>query len=108
MIEIIEKEKCSGCTACASICPKDCIEMKPDDEGFLYPIVDLNVCIRCSACERVCPIQNPVKEGMVEQKAYLIQHKEEAIRLDSTAGGAFTAIATMILNKGGVVFWCSI
>lgn len=104
MIEVIEKEKCSGCTACASICPKGCIEMKADDEGFLYPTVDLNVCIQCSACERVCPIQNPIKEEVVEQKAYLVQHREEAIRLDSSAGGAFTAIATMILNRNGVVF----
>lgn len=103
MIEVIEKEKCSGCTACMSICPKDCIEMKPDDEGFLYPTVDLNVCIQCSACERVCPIQNPVKEEVVEQEAYLVQHREEIIRLDSSAGGAFTAIAAVILNRGGVV-----
>lgn len=104
MIEVIEKEKCSGCTACASICPKGCIEMKPDEEGFLYPTVDLNVCIQCSACEKVCPIQNPIKEVVFEQKAYLVQHREEAIRLDSSAGGAFTAIATMILNRNGVVF----
>lgn len=40
MINIIEKKECSGCTACAAICPKKCIQMKSDEEGFLYPIID--------------------------------------------------------------------
>ncbi len=40
MIEITEKQNCCGCTACESICPKECIQMKADEEGFLYPVVD--------------------------------------------------------------------
>lgn len=32
------KSECSGCTACASGCPHDAIEMRPDALGFLYPI----------------------------------------------------------------------
>ena len=28
MIEIISKENCCGCTACASVCPKDAITTK--------------------------------------------------------------------------------
>ena len=43
MIKIKNKEKCSGCTACVSICPKNCIIMQPDDEGFLYPKVNRDV-----------------------------------------------------------------
>ena len=41
MIHIIEKKNCCGCSACASICPKSCITMKEDEEGFLYPHVDV-------------------------------------------------------------------
>jgi len=104
VIEIKDKSKCCGCTACASVCPMDCIEMKEDMEGFLYPSVDKGKCIDCGACERVCPIQNPTKEVLQDQMGYLVQHKDEAVRLDSTSGGAFTAIATTVLEKGGVVF----
>ena len=104
MIEIKDKQKCSGCTACMSICCKDAISMKRDEEGFLYPKVDKEVCINCGACERVCPIQAPVKEAKVSQKAFLVQNNDEKIRKESTSRGAFTAIATVILNKGGVVF----
>lgn len=104
MIEIKNKEKCSGCTACVSICPQNCIAMQSDDEGFCYPKVNKDSCIHCDACEKVCPILAPIKETPVEQKAFVVQHKDEMVRLDSSAGGAFTAIATVILNRGGVVF----
>lgn len=104
MIEINKKQDCCGCTACEAICPKDAIVMKEDNEGFLYPTVDKSRCVECNACNMVCPIQSPVTEEEKPQKAYLVQHSDEKVRLDSSAGGAFTAIATVVLQKGGVVF----
>ena len=104
MIHIIDKKKCSGCTACACACPKACIQMIADEEGFLYPNVNEIQCINCNLCNEICPIQNPAKEKEKIQWAYLVQHRDEAIRLDSTAGGAFTAISMVILQRKGVVF----
>lgn len=104
MIEIKEKQLCSGCTACASICPKKCIRMVTDKEGFLYPEVVQEQCVNCGACEKVCSIKNPVLEEKTEQKAYLVQHRDESVRMESTAGGAFTAIATAVIEKEGIVF----
>lgn len=104
MIEIDNKKSCMGCTACASICLRNCVRMEADDEGFRYPVVDTESCVQCGACEKVCPMRNPVGEDPVPQKGFLVQHKDETVRLDSSAGGAFTAIAAVILEKGGVVF----
>ena len=106
MIEIKNKKDCAGCTACTEICPpqKKCIQMKPDEEGFLYPVVDKSRCVECNACNLVCPIQSPITEEEKPQKAYLVQHCDEKVRLDSSASGAFTAIATVVLQRGGVVF----
>ena len=39
MIKILDKSQCCGCTACVNICPKGCIEMIEDKEGFVYPEV---------------------------------------------------------------------
>lgn len=47
-------------------------------------------------------MQNRDKE--FQKKAYIIQHKNLSICRESTSGGAFSAIATYILNQGGVVF----
>ena len=43
MIEIINKFDCCGCGACAQSCPKQCIAMQSDEEGFLYPKVDNSI-----------------------------------------------------------------
>lgn len=104
MIEIKEKHNCCGCTACAAICPQTCIEMREDTEGFLYPTVDKDNCIQCGACERVCPILNSRPEVSFEQTAYIVQNKNEKVLQESTAGGAFTAIAKYVLENNGIVF----
>lgn len=104
MIEIKEKQNCCGCTACVAICPKACIEMREDSEGFLYPTVDKDNCIQCGSCERVCPILNSTPEVPFEQAAYIVQNKNEKVLQESTAGGAFTAIAKYVLKNNGIVF----
>ena len=99
-----KKQNCCGCTACVAVCPKGCITLKDDNEGFLYPVVDRETCIGCNACERVCPILNSIKEVSFKQTAYIVQNRTEKVLRESTAGGAFTAIAKYVISKGGVVF----
>lgn len=77
-----KKELCCGCTACMTVCPRtkpdsntwmeyqflksgtveeyrytNAISMFPDQEGFLYPVVDAQLCIRCYQCVNVCPFK---------------------------------------------------
>lgn len=56
MLKLTSKQNCCGCTACASICPKGCIAMQADEEGFCYPQIDEALCIDCGLCEKVCPL----------------------------------------------------
>jgi len=94
---------CTGCYACYSICPKDCISMEIDAEGFWYPHIDIDECIDCGACDRVCPIFNK-KEIINEPVAYACINKNEKVRLESSSGGIFSLVADMILDRNGVVF----
>jgi len=104
MIDIKSKNKCCGCGACSQICPKQCIEMKPDTEGFLYPVVNKGNCINCGLCEKRCPILNTKNEKTEQQDAFVAFHRDEQIRLSSSSGGVFSALAENIIRHGGIVF----
>ncbi len=103
MISITQKQDCCGCNACAQICPKQCITMQEDNEGFLYPRVDTENCIDCHLCEKTCPVSNhgPERKPL---KVYAAINKDEEIRKQSSSGGIFTALAEQIIKQGGVVF----
>jgi len=96
------KSECTGCGACVSICPRQAITMRPDEEGFLYPVVDQELCISCDLCEKRCPVgrEHP------ENKAQMLgaQHRDEEVRRQSSSGGVFTALARCMIEKGGAVF----
>ena len=78
MIVIENKAMCCGCTACYSICPKHCIVMKTDKEGFKYPFVDKANCIQCSLCEKTCPIlYEGKKNGLLG--AVAVQNKQRLL-----------------------------
>lgn len=106
MVEIKEKENCCGCSACAQICPKHCISMREDNEGFLYPIADATTCVDCGLCEKVCPEHIP-GDSPAAPKAYAAKAKDDIVRLSSSSGGIFTLVAEKVLDAGGVVFGCA-
>ena len=101
------KYSCSGCTACAQSCPKQCITMSSDYEGFKYPIVDETRCIQCGICIKVCPwrkekYQRPIN-CFTEPIVYAAKCKDKNIRLNSTSGGIFTVLSDYILQlQGGI------
>ena len=103
---ITDKTKCCGCQACANICTKNCISMRADEEGFLYPQVDKSACVNCGLCEKVCPILNKPQTFPV-LAAYAAKHTSPDIKLKSSSGGIFSALAEVILKEGGVVFGAS-
>lgn len=103
MIKIIDKKYCCGCTACASICPKHCITMQSDNEGFLYPVVNETDCIDCGLCEKVCHELHPYDERLPLDVFAAINNDEE-IRLKSSSGGIFYLLAEKTIAEGGVVF----
>lgn len=99
-------DQCTGCEACANICPKDCISMVENAEGFLFPKIDSGKCVGCELCEKACPVLSPIPIHKTQEdvKVYALIHKDEDVRSHSSSGGAFSAIADFVLEQGGVVF----
>lgn len=121
MIEIGNKADCCGCTACASACPKQCISMTADSEGFQYPVIDKEKCIDCHICEKKCPVIGRTKvlaspnldkaeiNCMAVEAAdqlpmtFVCFLKDKNLRQQSTSGGIFTALAHYVLGINGIV-----
>lgn len=104
MPNLAEQEYCTGCTACASACPRGCITMASDENGFLSPVIDTEKCVSCSLCEKACPIITPLSLSKIAPKAYAAYSKDEAVRMQSSSGGIFTEIAKTVLADGGAVY----
>ena len=102
-MEICSIKKCTGCGACAQVCPKEAIEMKQDDRGFYHPNIDDEECIECGKCTRTCHVNSTNDFNEVKSK-YLFRHSDKEVRLTSSSGAAFTAIANVILKNGGMIF----
>lgn len=103
MINIINKKDCVGCHACVQRCPVQCIYMYEDEQGFLYPKADVERCINCGICEKVCPVINQA-EPQKPVHTYAAWNSDDSVRMSSSSGGIFFALAKKIIDEGGVVF----
>ena len=56
MIQLAPKKLCTGCGACAFVCGKNCIVMKENEVGIVYPELEMSNCVQCERCQKVCPI----------------------------------------------------
>lgn len=102
----VNYKKCTGCASCQNICPKDCIILCEDDEGFRYPQIDMSKCINCESCEKVCPIGKEMDgcDQLILTKAYACYSKNEEIRAKSMTGGIAYLCGQCVIEQGGVVF----
>ncbi len=111
-----DMSQCTGCGACASVCPVGAIEMIPDEEGFLFPVVDQERCTSCGRCVRVCPVNraDAAATGAARQKTddsngndlptYACWAVSASLRAESSSGGTFGVLATQVVKAAGVVF----
>lgn len=102
-VNITDKRLCTGCHACSNRCPKGCITMRKDAEGFLYPHVNNEECISCGLCGKVCHTIDSF-ESVPPMACMAVKTIDEAVRKHSSSGGMFTLLATHILATGGLVF----
>lgn len=102
---MIQKNKyCTACGACVQKCPKGCISLKENEDGFMYPEINNEKCIECDLCQKVCPILQGNELNIKDQKAYAFVEKDNDLLMNATSGGAFGAIARYVLKHDGIVY----
>lgn len=99
--------KCVGCRSCEQICPKNCIEFKENQEGFLYPNINNDICVQCGLCLKHCPMNEKNNQCNSPLKTYALKNKDQNRIMQSASGGASDIIAQYIISIGGIVFGCA-
>lgn len=58
-LAILDEDLCTGCDACLTVCPVDCIDKvhDPKHPGYAMGVctIDMKRCIGCKLCAQVCP-----------------------------------------------------
>lgn len=99
MVKLATHDACTGCGACAFKCPKQCISMKEDAVGQIYPLIDSTNCIECHSCEKVCPILNG-PASYQSKKAYAAWSNDEEERRTSASGGIAIEMYKYAVSNG--------
>lgn len=98
---------CCGCEACANICPEQAITMRLDMYGFIYPVINRDLCVDCGLCRKICAFQNIPITSDKPLATYAATNKSTDVMINSSSGGLFSALATVVFEQNGVVFGCA-
>lgn len=104
-LESNNKKDCFNCSACCTVCPKDCIKMVYNEkDGYYYPKKDIKECINCGLCEKVCINLNNKNLQQNIKKAYILKNKDDKVRLKSSSGGISDILMKYVIENNGVVY----
>ena len=90
-----DPEKCTGCGACAKICPSQAITMK---DG--RPVLDRKACTLCGKCENFCPagIREVVGREYTVKELVKELMKDQIFYEDSGGGVTFSGGEVMTMD----------
>lgn len=104
MIDFKFDKECCGCAACVDVCPKRCITLVEQENGFVVPSINKINCIECHKCEKVCPILNPSRIKFDRRKCFSAKNNDENQRKAGSSGSIFFLLAENVIKQGGVVY----
>lgn len=102
---LANKKECTGCLACVASCKKNALSSSVDEDGHFAVLCDTDKCVLCHKCELVCPVVSDFEyKGDSESAIFAAWNLDDDVRKLSASGGAFSALASYILDQGGYVF----
>lgn len=104
----IANNECCGCGLCAAICPRNCIVMQADPEGFLNPVVEESQCVHCDLCKKSCSVNKAETDGKIaefpaDKHCFYAISADDTMVAAASSGGIFPQLAVNVLKKGGAV-----
>lgn len=100
-----QKDNCCSCAACEQICPRSCIQMCADVDGFLYPQVDVAACVQCGLCLQACQYDSSSYHHVCSElpRYAVARARADVLRQSSSSGGLLPVMADWTCERGGLV-----
>lgn len=98
---VIKKKECSGCAACALVCPYNALFMDFNNEGFYEPHIK-ETCVNCGLCLEMCSSHNNNSESIKAKSCFVAVARDKSILSSSSSGGIAQILSQAALNKK----WC--
>lgn len=98
------KKPCTGCGACALVCPVGAVSIVKNEEGFFSATVDADKCISCGKCVKVC-LKNGASgaKELTDGEAFAAQSKDGTIVKSCSSGGIAYEMAKYAVNNNYIV-----
>lgn len=95
-------ERCTSCSACFAICPKNAIEFRLSENGFYRPFIKETLCVNCGLCKTVCAKYDDdiLEDDYTDYSCIAVKSSNKEILKKSSSGGACYEIAKSLLNDG--------
>lgn len=106
MKTVCDKNSCTGCMACAEMCPVNAIHIQDDITAY-NAIIDTEKCINCKACYNICQ-NNYVIDLSSPIHAYQGWICDEKLRTFSSSGGAAMALSRAFIEMNGIICSCTL
>lgn len=104
---LIDKIKnCTSCGMCVVSCPKQCLRLQLNDDGFYRPVFKEGVqCINCGVCERHCPsyLDTVEKDALT---SVALKAKDNITLASTSSGGICYALAKNAIMNSSKVCAC--
>jgi coenzyme F420-reducing hydrogenase beta subunit len=104
---LVITNNCTGCGVCAAICPKECISIRKNENGFYAYTVDSKKCIKCGLCKRNCGQVHNNATNIGKQKMFSAYSKSNEVLKRSSSGGLAFQLTKQALTENKPVIGCT-
>lgn len=78
--------------------------MQPDEDGFLYPVMDADKCVQCRLCDSRCPEVKDYSNNEPDQHCFIATTDKKQYYKESASIGICTMLSDYIVSNGGIVY----
>lgn len=98
---------CTGCGACAAVCPLKCIEIVMNNKGFYEYSINREKCTNCGLCSKTCGQVLSNKKTVTDMKLYSAYTKNESVLMKSASGGIAYELSKYAIENKDIVIGCT-